>query len=383
MSARSHKRPPARNAVRICLMALLGAALLMALVSPPADAKVKFKIPGRGYGHGVGMSQWGAYGYAKHGRSHKQILGHYFKGTRLGSAGSKKVRVLLTVRSSSVKFSHARKACGHKLKPGKTYRADLDGKGRNVRLERKNGKKITGCGKKLTAKSKKTIKIKGEGTYRGKLAAVADSGSLNVVNDVPIDAYVKGVVPNEVPASWPAAALRAQAVAARSYALATGVGGTGFDFYDDTRSQVYSGLAGEQPATNAAVKKTSKQVVKYQGDVIPTYFFSSSGGRTENVEHGFPGGSPKPYLKSVKDPYDKASPDHRWTVTYTRAEMKSKLSGLVKGKLRDIEITRTGSSPRIVKAKIIGSGGKSTVSGDDLRFRLGLRSTWAKFKKIK
>jgi stage II sporulation protein D len=372
--------------LRPAAAALLGAlaGTLLALSGPgPAEAKVRFEIPGRGFGHGVGMSQWGAYGFAKHGRGHKRILRHYYKRTKLGRAKARQVRVLLSVRSSSVAFSGARRACGKRLKPGRTYRARLSKSGRKVRLERAGGKKLEGCGAKLGARPKRRIKIDGDGVYRGILLARAASDGLNVINKLGLEPYVKGVVPNEVPASWPAAALRAQAVAARSYALATGVDGEGFDAYDDTRSQVYVGVATEQASTNRAVRKTKRQVVKYRGKVIPAFFFSTSGGRTENVEYGFSGGTPRPYLKSVRDPYDKASPVHRWKVSYSRGKMERLLGGLVKGRLRRIKVTKTGVSPRIVKAKVIGSDGRRSVSGAELRSRLDLRSTWARFKRVK
>ena len=89
----------------------------------------------------------------------------------------------------------------------------------------------------------------------------SDAGSLNVINALPVEQYVKGVIPNESPPSWPAAELQAQAVESRSFALTAGVGGNGFDLYDDTRSQVYEGLSSETATTNAATEATRGQVV--------------------------------------------------------------------------------------------------------------------------
>src|SRR3954449_12137242 len=109
------------------------------------------------------------------------------------------------------------------------------------------------------------------------------SRGLMAVNTVDLDGYVKGVVPGEVPASWPAEALKAQAVAARTYAMTTDAGGTTFDQYADTRSQVYRGVAAETPSTDAAVAQTKGQVVTYGGQPVTTYFFSTSGGETEDV----------------------------------------------------------------------------------------------------
>jgi stage II sporulation protein D len=222
------------------------------------------------------------------------------------------------------------------------------------------------------------VRIAGEGRYRGSLVAAASGSGLQVINELGLEDYVKGVVPNEVPTSWPAHALRSQAVVARSYGIATERSGA-FDHYDDTRSQVYGGVGSETKATNKAVAATRGEVVKYRGRTAVTYYFSTSGGRTENSEFGFSGGERIPYLKSVKDPYDDESPVHSWTATFSDEEMESKLGGLFSGKLQRIEILETGRSPRIVRARVVGSSGSQAVTGDTLRSRLGLRSTWAKF----
>ena len=123
---------------------------------------------------------------------------------------------------------------------------------------------------------------------------------------------MRGVVGDESPPSWPLEALKAQAVAARTYALTTMKPTAGFDVYPDTRSQVYGGVAAEEASTDAAVAQTSGEVVTYNGQPVVTYFFSTSGGRTENVENTPLGNEPRPWLKSVDDPYDTMSPRHRW-----------------------------------------------------------------------
>ncbi len=353
--------------------------LLVPAFGPPTAIAKKFVVTGHGNGHGVGMSQWGAYGYAKHGADYRKIATHYFKGSKVGKVkAGRTIRVLLGAASKTAAFSKARRACGHDLKPGKSYRAAF--RGSRVDLERSNGKRIAKCGKKLVAKgSGGKIKIGGEGKLRGDLVAAASGGSRLVINQLPLDDYVAGVIANEMPSSWPLDALQAQALAARSYALATAGSGP-FDVYDDTRSQVYGGLASETKRTNRAVSRTKRQILEYRGEVITAYFSSSSGGRTENVEYGFAGASPQPYLKSVKDPYDGASPDHRWRLSYSRKGAKSALSGLVKGRFKGIKVIRRGVSPRIVKAKVLGSGGATKVSGSDLRARFSGRSTWMTFK---
>ena len=368
------------------------AVLATAALSLPAAASATWKIDGRGFGHGVGLSQYGALGFAEHGRSYRQILRHYYSGTRLGKVGGgsgdpgggttagrrsgRSVRVLLGSGSERVGFSGATRACGKRIKP--TERYDFVADGRAVEL-RSGARRIAGCGDEGRA-SDRVIRIEGFGTYRGSLVArPSGDGDLLVINQLGLEAYVKGVVPNEVPPAWPAQALRAQAVVARSYGIATERSGP-FDHYDDTRSQVYGGKSSETKTTNRAVEGTAGEVVQYNGKTAVTYYFSTSGGKTENSEFGFSGGSRIPYLRAVKDPYDDASPVHSWTETLSDSEMEAKLRGLFSGSLQRIEIVDTGRSPRIVRARVVGSGGSQTVSGDTLRSRLGLRSTWARFK---
>jgi stage II sporulation protein D len=333
-------------------------------------------IHGRGFGHGVGMSQYGAYGYAKHGRDYRRILEHYYRHTRIGKATGQ-VKVLLESGVDSVGFSRARSACGTRLRRGRGY-AFADA-GRKVVLRSARGRRLAACGRRGTAKGGRGIRVAGKGTYRGKLTATERRGLL-VVNKVRLDDYARGVVPNEMSSSWPKAALRAQAVAARSFSLSSSAG-HGFDVYDDTRSQVYHGKGSETRAANRAVRATAHQVVRYRKRVITAFFFSTSGGETESVQYGFPGSRPVPYLKSVKDPYDDVSPYHKWRVRYSQRQMESRLGGLFRGRLEKIRVTKTGDSPRIVKAKVVGSRGGSRVSGPTLQGRLDLMSTWARFRR--
>jgi SpoIID/LytB domain protein len=351
---------------------------LAAFAWPGSASGARWVVKGRGWGHGVGMSQQGAFGLAQHGRGYREILHHYYRHTRIGRAGSHTLEVLIGSGSDSVTFRKARKACGQRLRRHRGYRFRRSGS--DVILRRVHGTKIASCGRTGTASGGGKIRIGGQGVYRGKLKATASDGELLLINAVGLEAYVKGVVPNEVPASWPRAALRAQAVAARSYALATSGVGT-FDLYDDTRSQVYEGKSSETRRTNTAARGTSGLVVRYRREVATTYFFSTSGGQTESAQYGFPGSDPVPYLQSVRDPYDGGSPYHRWKVRYSQSEMESRLSGLFSGRLRRIKVLQRGDSPRIVKARVVGSGGSSKVSGPGLQARLDLLSTWASFLK--
>lgn len=347
--------------------------VLAAALLAPAGSDASWTVKGHGFGHGVGLSQYGAFGFAERGRSYRQIVDHYYVHTRLGrETGS--VRVLLGSGEGSVRFTGAVRACGKRLERRRDYTFGVESG--EVLLRGQGGDRVANC--RSEGKASAGIRITGLGSYRGSLVARATGGNLLVINQLGSEDYVRGVVANEVPSSWPAAALQAQAVVARSYGLATGQSGP-FDHYADTRSQVYGGRASETKATNRAVSKTAKQIVTYRGEPAITYYFSTSGGQTENSEFGFAGGNAVPYLKSVDDPFDDASPVHDWTERYSDDELESKLGGLVDGKLKRIEVLKTGKSPRIVSARVIGSSGSSTVTGDTLRSRLGLRSTWARF----
>jgi stage II sporulation protein D len=362
-------------------VALACAGVLAGMAAPAPASAATWTVTGHGFGHGVGMSQYGSYGYALRGRDYRFILGHYYQGTTIDTAPQSRVRVLLTIASGPVTFKKAVSACGRRLDPAKTYSARL-GSG-TVRLHSRSGSMLKSCGPKLKAKGKGRIRIRGLGAYRGSLVVLPSKGggSLNVVNALSIDKYVRGVIAGEMPSSWPIEALKVQAVAARSYALAGTVDGNGFDLYDDTRSQVYEGVEGETPQTDRAVRATRKQVVMYGGKVATTYYSASSGGQTENVEFGFGGGDPVPYLKSVEDPYDTASPLHDWKRTFSQADIESRLGNDVKGTLQSIQITKTGISPRIVSANLVGTNGTTKVSGATLQTALGVYSTWMSFTK--
>jgi stage II sporulation protein D len=275
------------------LGAMLSALLLCAGLARASD----LIVAGGGNGHGVGMSQEGALGYAQRGFSYEAILAHYYTGTALGSApANAQVRVM------------------------------IGGKVRKIALE----------------------------------------------------AYVRGVVSAEVPSSWPLAALEAQAVASRTYALTAHAGGSKFDVYADTRSQVYRGVAAQTPQTDAAVAATAGQIVTYQSRPAITYFFASSGGRTENVEGSFTGSQPQPWLRGVLDPYERGDL-HSWTHTLSFSAAAAHLRGLVRGSFTGIEVLKRGFSPRISSAYVLGSRARTLVSGAQLAARLGLYSTWAYF----
>ena len=352
---------------------------LVALAFPAAaHSKTTWVINGAGFGHGLGMSAYGAYGYGKHDVGYRKILGHYYRDVKVKRAKrSPTVRVLLAVDSGDVSFSRATRACGKRLRPTRTYRAHRNGSA--ITLATGSGKRVAGCGKRLQAKGRGRVKIGGLGTYRGALNATTGAGgAINVVNQVGIDAYAQGVLPGEIYPSWPKETLKAFAVAARSVGLATDVGGDGFDLYADTRTQVYKGASAETKRTNAAVRATRDEVVTYRGAVVQAFYHSSSGGRTESR---FLGGPKVPWLHSVRDPYDRLSPLHGWRIRYSQAEIDARLGGYAGGSVRRIVVLSRRDSPRIARAKIVGSRGSSRISGDDLAAALGLYSSWASFTK--
>jgi stage II sporulation protein D len=363
------------------LLALV-AALLCAggALAASARAQVSWVVHGHGFGHGVGMSAYGAYGYALHGKGYEFILGHYYKGTSLGTVeGPNVVRVLLSTTSGDVTFSEATSACRTQLDPTRTYEAHRLGNG--VVLRTSGGKPLARCGAKLRAAGNGVIDIVGLGRYRGALETVPTAGGeLNVVNALAVDQYVKGVIPNESPPSWPMAELKAQAVASRSFALTAGVGGEGFDLYADTRSQVYKGLESEYTTSNEAAEQTAGQVLTYEGKIAETLFSACSGGKTESMQNVF--GTSVPYLVGVPDPYDSLCPLHEWTLNLSGPEISEKLSGLLDGRLAKVVITKTGYSPRIIEAKLYGTAGVTAVTGSQLEEALGAYSDWMTFEKV-
>ncbi len=213
------------------------------------------------------------------------------------------------------------------------------------------------------------------GRYRDAIVLRRAGDQVLVVNDVGVERYLYGVVPAEMPAAWPAEALRSQAVVARSYALTSRRPSEPFDVYADTRTQAYGGVAGETARTTDAVRATSGVVVTFGTSVVRTLFHSSSGGRTAAVEEVF-GGPPVPYLSSVADPYDRLSPHHDWTVTLTDAEAERRLAPVLAGDLVGVAVTARTPSGRAATVRVTGTLGTSDVQGTTVRSLLGLRSAW-------
>ncbi len=363
---------------RIFLLTTVAALLVVPATS---SAAVRHVIKGAGFGHGIGMSQYGAYGYALEGSGYKGILAHYYKGTRLESAPGRPVRVLLQPNDPYIRFRGATSANGRALRSGITYVARRSGSG--IRLRTSSGRRVATFASPLRASAggDDPVRLLGpalnyisDGLYRGTIEIRADGAGVTAINAIDLDPYVKGVVAGEMPSSWPLEALKVQAVAARTYALATRKTTGTFDQYPDTRSQVYKGVVGESARSNAAVDATAGRILTYGGQPAVTYYFSTSGGHTENVEFSFVGSLAKPWLVGVPDPYDTRSPYHRWQATFSTATLTRALGA--RGTFQRLKVLQRGASPRVVRAQVIGSAGRRTITGPSIRAALDLRDTW-------
>lgn len=358
--------------------------------------RYRFTFEGRGYGHGVGMSQYGAYGAARAGATAEQIIARYYQGTTIGVLPSTTVRVLLATGAKTMRLTGAG-----------GWAVLVEGNPLNVTTPLPDGVELTvtplGNGGVLvkdaadtelfrsTTPSRfvptqpaSTIAFNGV-RYRGAIRPILEGSTLTVVNVVDLEQYLLGVVPREMPASWgntAPAALDAQAIAARSYAMATRKTSGNFDMYRDERSQVYGGVNSEDTRTTRAVQATTGKVVTYNGTIVTTFFFSTSGGKTENVENVFRGSS-RPYLVAVDDgQYDATSPHHVWSdpKTFSDAEL-AKLLGLRRPVLT-MKVIERGVSPRAKLVRITSrSGAVKIMRGSEIRSALGLRDTWFYVKR--
>jgi stage II sporulation protein D len=360
-----------RSLLLASLILVVAGSAVPAAGRPTVSTGATFVVTGHGWGHGVGMSQYGAYGYAQHGLGFAKIVAHYFPGTELGAASVSRVRVLLASGVAKLKIGSTdaftvRDATGetHDVAAG-TYTLTP---GLKLRLLGENT--ATALAGPLTfVPGPSALALKRR--YRGSIQVDVVNGKLRAINFVGLEQYLYGVVPSEMPYTWHAEALKAQAVVARSFALAVRKTGA-FDLYPDTRSQMYLGLDHERPSTNAAVDATAGQVVLYQGKVAKTYFSSTSGGRTASAQDVW--GTAVPYLVSVPDPYDSISPYHNWgPIAFTGAKLGRAMR--VPGKLIDVKPELNGSG-RVTTVTFVGTNGSIAAPAGDLRRRLGLRSTW-------
>jgi len=216
--------------------------------------------------------------------------------------------------------------------------------------------------------------------YRGTLRVIVSGATVDVVNELPLEAYLRGVVPAEMPTSWPLEARIAQTIVARSYAAYQLRPGSGtFDVYDDTRSQVYLGVRQEKPDADAVIASTAGQVLRYGSVLVNALFHSTAGGATENNENVFVSSTgarvatPVAYLRGASDrdpagvPYDAGSPYATWqTKAYTSTDLSAIFARDVRtnvGTLTALDLRNRGVSGRLISVTLVGSGGTRTVSG--------------------
>lgn len=209
--------------------------------------------------------------------------------------------------------------------------------------------------------------------YRGCLKLVAKNNHLNVVNIVDIEDYIKSVVPSEMPASWSLEALKAQAIAARSYALANinKHSSEGFDLHDTTQDQVYKGVQAEHSRSNYAATSTNGQVIVSKNKIVPAYYHSSSGGVTDNEAWS----SKISFVKPVKD-FDFESPSSSWTKSFDLNNISNRLSlsGYNVGSIQSIVPVNRTSVGRVKTLRLIGSSGSNNIDAGKFQKILNLPS---------
>lgn len=368
---------------------------------------------GRGFGHGVGLNQYGARGRALAGQTAEQILAVYFKGSALAITNpAQPVRVLLMAGYSAASASplvvYGRGGTWEIAGVGKVFPADavlrawrttttLDGVTTTtwrIRVTAADGTTVLHDAAASGTVTLRPLDAAGSlqlfskpsmfDTYRGWIQLRLGASSLNVVNRLGLDEYLRGVVPVEMPSSWPLEALRAQAITARSYALRRLRPTTGsFDLYDDTRSQVYRGLEAERTTTNRIIAAEPGVILVSGGSVVNAFFHSTGGSATENNEYAFVGSTGTPgtakigYLRGIDDrrpdgtAYDAAAPYFSWsTSSLTRSQLSAMLQADSRTSVGDVlrlNLTRRGVSGRLYQVVIYGTTATKTVSADVFR----------------
>jgi len=358
---------------------------------------------GRGYGHGVGMSQYGARGRALAGQLAPEILAHYYSGATLGTGDPATiVRVLVlngfmatpvspativgrggpwTIDGVARLFPANSRVILVPTAPGATTWSLRVRSAIGLTIYRAMvSRSLVVRPASPTSLLQLVPKAAVSNLYRG-LLRIRLTATVAVINHVPVDTYLRGVIPLEMPAAWPAEALKAQAIAARSYALRRIHPTIGtYDIYDDTRAQVYRGQRAENPATDAAIAATSGAVLMSGTTIANALFHSADGGWTENNENVFvsPSGAiiagPVSYLRGASDrapdgaSYDQASPYATWqTATYTADALSAILATDARtnvGSLASLDLSRRGVSGRLIRVTIVGNLGTKSVSGD-------------------
>jgi SpoIID/LytB domain protein len=400
---------PRRAGVVLTLASLL--AVVPAASSGASGASAAtFRFYGSGFGHGIGMSQWGAYGLALKGWSHQRILTHYYSGTTVAKATSEPTRIRvglvdgvqavhLSARNGPVTIrveAPAKTAPVAWTIPGGATDLLKGGSGRFVLFDAAGarvGKPVDGSKRIYATYADAKARLfspEAGHTYNRGFVEIDDYSAcgtcgarLRMIAVVTPQEYLYGL--GEVPSSWPMQAMEAQADAGRTYAefLIKGLGqhrgGCNCGVYDDTRNQVYAAWDHEGEYRGArwdrAVDDTAAEVVLYKGALIEAQYMSSSGGYTEDVQNVW-GGTAVPYLQGVCDPgdYNSANPARAWQVSMTAAQVTSRLqpyTGNIGTVTRFGRIHR-GVSGRLLSLTAVGTTGSASLAGSTFRGALGL-----------
>ncbi len=220
--------------------------------------------------------------------------------------------------------------------------------------------------------------------YRGEIEVRKRNDTLVVINEVDLEEYLQGVMKHEISPAWPEEAVKAQAVAARSFALNKKLKNIGkpYDLCATITSQVYGGLSGEDPRSNEAIDESRGEILIYQEKPIAAYYHATCGGETEDVKNVW--GGRLPYLKSVRCKYCKDSPHYGWEKELSLLEISNALSRKGISEIESIEIYKRSSTGRVVTLVIEDEFGEHIISGNQFRMALGpsvIRSTLFKMKK--
>ena len=403
----------ARAVLRALGVLTVTAAVTLAPIPAHADPPVpvgddgEFSLSGAGFGHGIGMSQYGAYGAADIGRTWPEILAFYYPGTTRSTRSTTQL-IQVWLEGDQDRDLRVRPSAGLRVSDdvGTTYTLPVGSRYRAWRAVRS----VTGIFKlqyldslgawvtkthPLSASPSRTWRFTNTAKLvevrltdgssrevRGSVAAFFYGSGTRTVNRLRVETYLRSVVPSEMPTSWPTQAVRAQAVAARTYAFRALAGaGTNprWDICDSVRCQVYRGYASTTPAGtrtvqetssgDAAVAATAGRILTFGGTAALTQFSSSNGG------HSAPGGYP--YLRPQPDPYDAVIRPNTWTATLTAAAIAEAYPTI--GEVLELRVlSRDGYGRyggRVVSIEITGSTASVTATGPQFRFATGLRST--------
>jgi stage II sporulation protein D len=392
-------------------------ALLAALVIPwvtGANAAVagsqrgpagpsRFKMFGAGFGHGLGLSQWGAYGLARQGWGPSKILKHFYSGTRVAREtnppgnlriglvqGKDSIRLEAQVGSIEIRLGDPQTGSTvATIPPGETWHVRA-ASNEYLIVDQAGGTvdRVGGPNEPIylvyeSAQSRVRIPEAGHAYNRGSiefaLYSCAGGCAMRLVLTIDSQGYLYGL--GEVPSSWPMSALKTQAIAARTYAFTKAAASQhravcDCALYASSYDQVYAGWDKEGGIDGdrwvAAVNQTGDQVVLNGGQTIQAFYMSSSGGYTENNENVW-GGTPIDYLRGVCDPgdYTSENPNAVWEQTFTPAEVTGHL-GLRIGAVTGFTNVDRGVSGRIMSVTVKGANGQAAISGEKLRLSLGL-----------